>query len=202
MKKVFSLLVAAFVLNQSVAHADIIQWAATVTSFSSEFSSSDWSANQTLGAPDTFSYGDFATAWAPASINGNLEFITVEFDTPVFATGFSIFETLGNGAVYQVDVVDMSDALHTVWTGVDPSAPGTVVEFSIDFAQTAFLVKGLKVYTDTDHDLGNYEEIDAIQLRSVPEPFTGFAMGLGGLALFLRRQRPRSKQAWMLSKSR
>ena len=141
------------------------QWADSVVDFSSQFSTSSWSAAQTLGEPNTFVYGDQGTAWAPQTQNGTVEHITVEFATPVFATGATIRETYGNGFVTSVEVVDQSDALHNVWSGVDPSQPGTPVDYMVNWPETAFLVKGLKITTDTDHDPSAYEEIDAIQLH-------------------------------------
>ncbi|MCX2983455.1 hypothetical protein EYC98_21560, partial [Halieaceae bacterium IMCC14734] len=150
------------------ASQTLSQYATTVLDFSSETSTGNWSASQALGAPNTNSYGDITTAWAPSPRNGSQEFITVGYATPVYANQVVIRETYGNGFVTQVDLVDLEGVLHTVWTGVDPSLPGTPVDFVIDFAQTDFLVKGVKVYVDTDHDLSAWEEIDSIQLTGVP----------------------------------
>ncbi len=78
-------------------------------------------------------------------------------------------------------------SLHTVWAGVDNSATGTPVNFAVNWAQTAFLVKGLKIHISTDAT-SDWEEIDAVQLSgftaTVPEPSTLaiFALGMIGLA--------------------
>jgi PEP-CTERM motif len=109
----------------------------------------------------------------------------------LYADGFTVRETDGNGFVYQVDVLDTNSVLHTVWSGTDPSFPGSPVDFSVNFARTTYLVQGLKVYTDTNHNLSAWEEIDAIQLRgdpnipgaAVPEPGTLSLALLGGLGL-------------------
>ena len=42
----------------------IRQWASSATA-GSEYSNTDWSANQATGAPDTPDCGDQETAWAP-----------------------------------------------------------------------------------------------------------------------------------------
>ena len=141
------------------------QFANAVLGFSSQFTATSWSAAQTLGPPNTLSYGDIPTAWTPLVRNGTLEFVTVGFATPVFATGTTVRETWGNGFVVRVDAVDTADVLHTVWTGVDPSQPGTPVEFTPTWAPTPYLVKGIKITVDTNHNLGTFEEIDSIELH-------------------------------------
>lgn len=159
--------------NWSMPYGDTInlnvvlfQYAYRVKGFSSQYSPSSWSAQQALGAPNTSSYGDHSTAWAPAPINGSHEYLILEFEWPVYADGVMIRETYGNGFVYQVDALDVNDNLQTVWTGIDPSLPGSPVDFEISFPKTSFLVKGVKIYVNTDHDLDAWEEIDAVQLRS------------------------------------
>ena len=172
----------------NVANAGLItQWADTVIDFSSEYDSDDWSAAQVLGEPDTFSYDDIETAWAASTKDGTSEYLTLGFATAVYANGAVIRETYGNGFVTQIDVLDLSDVLHTVWAGVDNSATGAPVNFAVNWAQTAFLVKGLKIHISTDAT-STWEEIDAVQLSgftaTVPEPSTLaiFALGMIGLA--------------------
>ena len=177
MKKNFILLILltfVFINIRSVACATVIrQWADEVIDFSSQWSSTGWSAEQALESPDTWSYGDIPTAWAPLNENGTLEWLTLGFSIPVYANRVVIKETWGNGFVYQVDVLDMNDDLYEVWSGTDPTLPGEPERFVVDFAQTDFLVKGVKIYVDTDHNLYKWEEIDAVLLRgSIPEPAT------------------------------
>jgi RHS repeat-associated protein len=143
------------------------QFANSVVAFSSQFGTAGFSAAQATGAPNTNSYGNLTTAWRPLAQNGGPEFITVGFATPVFADGATIRETWGNGFVTQVDVLDTNDVLHTVWTGVDPSQPGAPVDFRVSWDRTPYLVKGVKIYIDTTHNPGTWEEIDAIQLHGV-----------------------------------
>jgi Abnormal spindle-like microcephaly-assoc'd, ASPM-SPD-2-Hydin/Immunoglobulin domain/HYR domain/Fn3 associated len=152
------------------------QYAATIIDYSSAYGGLDgaWGAIQVLGPPDTFSYGDISTAWSAAERDGTLEFITVGFATPVYSIGATIRETLANGFVYQVDALDTNNVLHTVWSGIDPSLPGSPAEFLITWARTPYLVKGLKVYVDTDHDNGQWEEIDSIQLHGVGSSLVNF----------------------------
>lgn len=154
------------------------QWASSLIDFSTQWGSGDYSASQVLGEPDTFSYGDKATAWAPLPENGSSEFITVGFDTPVHANGVTIRESWGNGFVTKVELLATDDTLHTVWEDTDPSQPGSVVDFEIAFSETSYLVKGVKVHTDTDHDQDAWEEIDAIALLSEGQGESGTPVGL------------------------
>ncbi|MGB0717226.1 MAG: hypothetical protein ACPGXK_15215, partial [Phycisphaerae bacterium] len=66
------------------------QWASEVLDFSSQYSAFGYSAAQALGPPNTPQYGDYGTAWAPSSYNGTIEFLSVGFDTPVYAEGVTI----------------------------------------------------------------------------------------------------------------
>jgi hypothetical protein len=185
-------LAAALSLGAIDSQATIIdQWASSVIGFSSQWSTGSWSAAQALGAPNTGGYGDISTSWAPLPLNGSLEYITLGYATPVYASSVVIRETYGNGFVYQVDVLDQSNALHPVWTGTDPSLPGTPVDFMVTFAPTPYLVKGVKIYTDTNHNLSAWEEIDAVKLTGNNVPLPGavwlLGTGLAGLAAFRRR---------------
>jgi hypothetical protein len=140
------------------------QYATSVLDFSSEYSSGSWGATQALGEPDTGAYGDFATAWSPATANGGIEYLTVAFATEVYAEGAVITETYGNGFVFQVDVIDVVGTPHTVWSGSDTSGVGAPVDFAVSWPRTTFLVSGARIWVDTDTDLSTAEEVDAIRL--------------------------------------
>lgn len=162
------------------ARADEL-WADKVIDYSTQYDVSSWSAIQTLGPPNTLVYGDEGTAWAPANVDGTKEYVTVGFATPLRANAVLIRETYGNGFVYQVDALDTNDQFHTVWSGMDMSAAGTPVDNLLNFPMTSYLVKGVKVYVDTDHS-NSYEEIDAIQLRGTPQPSSPCGAGIAMVA--------------------
>ncbi len=143
-------------------------YASSVLGFSSQYSTTNWSAAQALGAPNTPSYGDYSTAWSPSSENGTQEYLTLGFNTPVYSNGVNIWETDGNGFVTQVDVEDLNGGLHTVWTGTDPSQPGSPVVFSPTWTTTSYPVNGVKIYVNTNHNLSGWEEIDAVQIQGTP----------------------------------
>nr|WP_286177679.1 S8 family serine peptidase [Rhodopirellula sp. JC639] len=151
---------------------ELWQNASSVVDFSSQYSATSWSAEQTLGSPDTLVYADSRTAWAPRSANGTTEHLTVAFATPVRSTGAIIRETYGNGFVRMVEARDSeTGTFHVVSTEVDDSQPGTPVDYVVSWAMTVYDVDALRITIDTNHAL-TYEEIDSVRLRGVVAPDT------------------------------
>jgi len=144
------------------------QWASGVISFSSQYGTGGWSANQALGACDTATYGDFNTAWAPLVKEGPEEHLAVGFAKPVHATGAVIRETLGNGFVSRVEAIDTAGAAHLLWQGQDISGLGTVIDFEVRWPRTEYLVQGLKITVDNTKSPGVWKEIDSVQLLGRP----------------------------------
>jgi hypothetical protein len=195
-RPISALAIAAALATCTAAHAaPTEEWASVVLGYSSQYSASTWSAEQALGAPNTASYGDIATAWAPSQNALSFEHISLGYATPTYSSGALVRETDGNGFVYQIDAIDMGGSLHMVWAGTDPSAPGTPVDFMPTWASTTYLVQGLKIYVYTGNNTA-WEEIDAVKLigDSVsPVPETGSALlmaaGLGLIGAFLSKRR-------------
>ena len=157
-------LCSGLMLVSSVQAAD--QWADKLLAFSSQYSSTDWSARKVLGIPTIFVYGDDRRAWAPSTSSGTKEFVTVGFTNPVYADGVTIRETYGAGFVTSIEAIDVKNVVHTVWTGTDTSVPGQVNDFKVTWPRTTYLVKAITVRTDTDLSAG-WDEIDAIQLHGL-----------------------------------
>jgi len=146
-----------------------LQWADTLIDFSSQYGTGSRSAAQALGPPDTTSYGDRSTAWATSSTNMGLQHIAVGYDRPVFVTGVTVRETYRSGFVRQIELIDVGGGHHVVWAGVDPNELGQIADFTVEFPQTDYLVKGVKVTIDTDHTTSR-EQIDAIALHTSDPP--------------------------------
>ncbi len=142
------------------------QYATSVISFSSQWSTTGWSAAQALGAPNVLAYGDNSNAWLASVAGGTLEFIGLGYTTPVYAYGATIRETSGAGMVYKVDVRDTGGVWHTVWQGKDPNPEGKIADFFVTWPVTTYRVNGVRVHTNTDATT-TWEEIDSVQLSGV-----------------------------------
>jgi hypothetical protein len=148
------------------------QYASSVISFSSQYDTTSWSANQALGAPNTTTYGDNSSAWAALLANNTTpEYLTLGFTTPVYATGLTIRETYGNGFVSKVEVRDTGGVFHEVWAGTDTSAQGNPVDFAVTFPQTSYLVDAVRVTINPSAST-SWEEIDSVQLHGNTVPDT------------------------------
>ena len=113
----------------------VSQWAGSLLGFSTQWSDTICSAAQAVGAPTVPAYGDFSVAWAPATINNGTETLTLGYATPVYASGVTIRENLGNGYVTMIEVRNAATGtFEPVWAGTDPSQPGSLVDFAVSFA--------------------------------------------------------------------
>lgn len=177
-KLLFKSVINGCILLCPVASYALDQWATTLLDFSSEYSSTDWSAEQVLKAPNTKAYGDSTSAWAPANQDAGKEFVTVGFKSPVYATGVTVRETDGYGFVTRIDVIDTKNVVHTVWSGVDNSKPDQINNFKATWSPTSYLVKAVKVHINTALH-GGWEEIDAIQLHGIETLSGSIAPRLG-----------------------
>ncbi len=139
------------------------RWATEVLDFSSEFSPTSWSAAQTLGEPDTYPlYGDYGTAWASATSDGQREFLELGYDNAAPINAVSIYETLAPGAVDLVQVRNPDTAAwQTVWSGTAGPAGDAARIFEVTFPETTFPVNALRVELNSPV-VPDWNEIDAV----------------------------------------
>ncbi|KJV07107.1 hypothetical protein [Methylocucumis oryzae] len=180
-KLLFNSVVNGFIFLCPVSSYALDQWASTLLDYSSEYSSTSWSAQQVLKAPNTKVYGDSTAAWTPAYQDTGKEFVTVGFKSSVYATGVTIRETYGYGFVTSIDVIDTKNVVHTVWSGIDNSKPDQINNFKVTWSPTSYLVKAVKVHINTALR-GGWEEIDAIQLHGIETLRGNIAPRLGNTA--------------------
>jgi len=142
----------------------LIQWVKSVISFSTQYGTTSWAANQVIGKPDTYpQYGDKSTAWAPSAATGTLEFLELKFETPVFITGVGIFETLNPGYVVEILAHD-GNSYATLWSGqVHKDTPQVSRIFQPKFDQSSFKSNRIRINLDC-REAVSWTEIDAVKL--------------------------------------
>lgn len=141
------------------------QYASSVTSFSSQYSSTSWSAAQATGSPNTYpTYGDVSTAWASVTADDQREFLEFQFSFPIAITTVSIYETYNPGAVDTIYVKNPSNGLWIkVWEGTAEAQPPSARIFTANFPLTAFNVDQVRLAINSPAVSG-WNEIDAVAI--------------------------------------
>ncbi len=147
-------------LPTTAPNEDVNQWA-VAASASSEFGVSGWIASQATGAPDVTECGDNAAAWASSSTDA-VEWLQLDYATPVYASEVVIYNTYNPSYVIYVDLIEPNGGTHTVWSGV-PESMDCPAKLMVSFEKTDYLVNGVVVTIDQS-TLNSWSEIDAVQL--------------------------------------
>jgi hypothetical protein len=141
------------------------QWAISAVA-SSEYGTSDWSAMQTTGAPNTPECGDYVTAWAAASSDTE-EWVELTYATFVHPTEVNIVQTYNPAQVVKVELIDNVSGYHVVYTG-EPKAMGECpYVLSIPVESADYVVGGIRITIDQSV-LQDWNEIDAVELVGTP----------------------------------
>jgi len=145
----------------------IRQWATDAVA-SSQWSDPGWAALQATGEPDTFECGDIETAWASAG-SDTVEWLDVYYDTPVYATEVSIYQTYNPDQVVEIDLIDLDGEYIPLYTQ-EPSVVESPCPYvlTIEMDQTDFLVQGVHIVVDQSVLGLGWNEIDAVELVGVP----------------------------------
>lgn len=118
---------------------------------------------QALGPPDTPGPGDYANAWAPATIDGQEEWILLEFPQPIVPASVKVFENCSPGALTKVTVFKPDGAEVDAWTGTDPTPRNQPSGISVIPVSVNFQTNRVKLYMDSKGVPG-WNEIDAVGL--------------------------------------
>ena len=141
------------------------RFADTVFSFSSEFGTGAWSANQILGQPNVYpQYGDYQNAWATATADNQREFIELGFANPAPINGVRIYETFSPGAVDTIYIMNPNTNLWEVVfaTTASPAQPNANI-LEVQFPLTSFPVGKIRIAINSPA-VSNFNEIDAVSI--------------------------------------
>ena len=120
-----------------------------------------WGPEQACGAPDTLQPGDFATAWASATPDGQREWLEVDFGEQIDGIALVVYENNAPGAVDKLVLLDGGANVIEVRGVKDPtptSAPSGVSIFPLVGS-----MHGVRVEIDSSNVPG-WNEIDAVGL--------------------------------------
>jgi len=140
------------------------QWASGATASSSYNDAKDqdrFSAWQATGPPNVDHESDNASAWTSKTPDAGIEWLDLTFPNAVHATGLRVRESDGAGAIVRVEIFDDSGAVHSLWTGTDPTKG--LNYFVLTFPRTTYKTNHVKVTLATNMIPG-WNEIDAVQL--------------------------------------
>jgi hypothetical protein len=123
-----------------------------------------WGPEQATGPPNTAVAGDFTSAWASLTPDGQDEWLLLEYAEPVLPAAVLVHETYNPGALARVTVFKLDGEEVEVWSGKDPTAQGSgkgVSEIAVD---VPFKTNRVKIYIDSKAVPG-WNEIDAVGVR-------------------------------------
>jgi len=166
MKKVLpvvALITSTFCYSQSV------QWASKVIEFSSELTSLQYSASQTLGKPNVLpAGGQNPSAWTPDKPK-HAEYIKLGYDNPMQIQQVAIAESYNPGALINVYVYDESGEQHLVGT-FTPQPLNIIAQMrTVFFEKTTYKVNAVKLEFD-GKALPDYFSIDAVAISDSRYP--------------------------------
>ena len=141
----------------------LMQWASAATA-SSEYESDSWSAAQATGAPNVASCDDEASAWASAG--PDLDWLELQYQTPVRPLEIRIYEVWVPGSIIKVEVRDAAGAFHTVYTASPKAGTGCLRTLSIPITTFTEPVSAVRLTLD-QRIINNWNEIDAVQLVGI-----------------------------------
>jgi len=173
MTKSYRCILCASLLATLCCHLSLtaqVRYADSVIAFSSQYSSTNWSAEQILGPPDTYpSYGDIRTAWSAETPDDQREFIELHYANPAPVQSVAIYEIFNPGSVDTIYVRNPdTDQWQVVWSGTAAplSFPDSRI-FIVNFAPTAFNVSELRIAVNSPAVPG-WNEFDAVGISSAP----------------------------------
>ncbi len=125
-----------------------------------------YAPSQATGAPDCPQPGDQGVAWAPATPDGQAEWMVCQYETAQQPFEIVVHENTAPGAIHKISAFNGKDEEVVVWEGVDPTPRDQPWGVSVFPINTEFAFKKLKLYINSPAVSG-YNEIDAVGLRAL-----------------------------------
>ncbi len=157
--------------------SDNARFADTVIRYSSQYTPTDFSAKQALGAPNVYpNFQDNALAWAPHAEDSTREFIELGYSNPAPVNFIDIYETYKPGSVDTVYVKNPNtgnfDRVYQA-TAAPAGVSGRILH--ITFPTTSYPVNQIRIAMNSAAVPG-WSEIDAVKI--------GDSTGYGGASAY------------------
>ncbi|MEE8357700.1 MAG: hypothetical protein V3R33_10370 [Anaerolineales bacterium] len=145
----------------------IYQWAISAEA-SSEFSNPEWSAEQSVGLPDSPGCGDYQFSWASAA-SDSIDTLTVKFSELVIPQEIIIHQSFNPDQISKVEVQDPESqgyytVLHKNPLRVDRPCP---FELVVPVEGIDFFTNTVRITVDQSQLGLGWNEIDAVQLIGI-----------------------------------
>lgn len=147
---------------------DIIHLWAAVATASSEYGSTNWSANMALGKPDTFECGDQMTAWASQESNTE-EWLELGYAVPLYVTEIVIHQSFNPTQITKVELIEPNGSHHEVYSS-DPTDKRTNCPYQTIISwenPLNYPVESVRITIDQSVLGMGWAEIDAVQLSGI-----------------------------------
>ncbi|XP_062566001.1 uncharacterized protein LOC134228360 [Saccostrea cucullata] len=159
------ILLYVFILVVSSSEAVKREWASEVLAFSSEYSSTSYSAKQILGKPNVYpKYSASALAWIQASghLNAN-QYIELKFPEKIWLSHVNIYEVYNAGAVTRI----LAKNGENRWVEIFKAPYAHLIKrariFSPEIKRLDFPVNELRIEVDCTVS-GSHVYIDAVEI--------------------------------------
>jgi hypothetical protein len=116
---------------------------------------------QATGPPNANSSGDSSSAWCPATANGGVEWLILEYEKPLVPKAIVLHENIEPGAVVRVTHYPTFGREQTLWEGAYTPTEGANNMVATLPVTTATKTQRIKVYLDTAAG-PDWNEIDAV----------------------------------------
>lgn len=122
-----------------------------------------WGPEQACGPPDTQFGGDYATAWASKTEDGQDEWLGLYYSRAVVPTQVQVYETYCPGALFKITARKPTGEYVEIWSGQDPvpqNSPGGVAKIDV---HCTFATNAICLWLKSK-DVKGWNEIDAVGL--------------------------------------
>jgi beta-lactamase regulating signal transducer with metallopeptidase domain len=120
-----------------------------------------WGPEQACGAPDTSRSGDWPTAWASATPDGQREWLEVDFGDSIDGVALVVYETNSGGAIDRLSPLNSQGAVIDSHDVKDPTRKGAF--WGISPFPLVENMHGVRIELDSPNVPG-WNEIDAVGL--------------------------------------